>query len=713
MNPMSKVFKHQRHLYAVLVLTVFIMMMNVFTVEASEKDYKDDIIKPFLPLKTTDDSGHFIDLTDDDILLEGLKDGWEYYYQLPTSDTSKNNKLVLTVQYSELLESHSNISVYIDGKPVKSAYLDKKEKQLTLEIPLKKQHTKSGTHQVNIVFNGYLSEEICSYDGTSASWLVITPSSYLELGKQSVVNQKDILANYPYPFVDNHRDEAVNSKIVLPNEPTYEALLSAIQMAQYLNNQSLNSKVEIIKEDALKEISEHLIFVGAKDAWGKDIGQIIKDNVSIEADKMAIKNLFVGKKSNYYQMLFVTADQDQTIYDHVQVLTLKELSDQLSGLSLSVDKPLASLEDEKNLKKSISLGDMDIASFIIHESRKKSQNFSMVLGENITPDSDVTFNLKYKISRTLLTQIENKETEAELVVYINNVPHSVAIKDVEDLKTDQFIETKLFVEPSTLIGQRNANVQFEIKGIDDDDDCTPPQEDQWIYIDNSTHMNINTTESDYNQSFKNWPNLVDNHALSIVLPKKLDQSMINQMYLLMASIDSPEALQNLNIMSEDDLDEDKLAEGHVIYIGKPKEKWLYDPLEIAINDDGEVDISAYNFVNETAESVTWAQASPWNKAYHLIVFTGQDESKYIRKDVLHYMNALDLDRDIIVQSKNGKVFSHLMDVSISNDESVESLEQEGQKQAGALDNFNWFIIGIAVLIILSLIILITRYKKSK
>src|SRR5699024_9765962 len=156
---------------------------------------------------------------------------------------------------------------------------------------------------------------------------------------------------------------------------------------------------------------------------------------------------------------------------------------------------------------------MDVASLMIHESQKKSQQILMFLDQNMTQDSHVTLDLKYKISRTLLTHIENQESEAELVVHINGVPHSIAMKDIEDLKADKFIETRLNIEPETLIGQRNANVQFEVKGIVDEDDCMPPQEDHWIYIDHATHMTVNSTDTYYNQSFKNWPNLVDQHSL--------------------------------------------------------------------------------------------------------------------------------------------------------------------------------------------------------
>src|SRR5699024_496573 len=94
----------------------------------------------------------------------------------------------------------------------KSYRLKGGKKEETFKVPLKGKSLERGFHHITVAFYGELSKEMCTNEENPANWLTILSDSYVHLEMEdSFVDRDNMLADYPYPFVQTNKD----------NLPTY------------------------------------------------------------------------------------------------------------------------------------------------------------------------------------------------------------------------------------------------------------------------------------------------------------------------------------------------------------------------------------------------------------------------------------------------------------------------------------------------------------
>lgn len=657
-----------------------------------------------------------IHLTNDDHLLEGLVDYGQFFYEVPVQGLKKDNYLHLTVEYSELLLEGSTVTVSVDDQPIKSVKLKPKKESMDLNIPLPEFALTEGFHDVQISFYGHILEDLCVNEESPANWLTISSSSYLYLNTNDLMKRDDVLSNYPYPFVQNNLDESVQGVIVVPDDTTLTILSAAFKLASYLNSEAVgDEKIKILTESEIDKISSHLIIIGTEDQFSANIRQLYESaKIKTSKDELTLSSRFLKVADGLKQALFVTATaaDEKVIEEYISLLTEDQLIEQLAGNDLGVkSKPLLKHEEVSPRK---SLKDLKLSHITLTGIKSMTENFFYTLPPYIDVREDATLNLKLNISDTLLNneQLANKQKEeAELLVIINDIPHSIALEDLGRESFDGFYNIQVPVNRDTLQNQPYLAIQFHGLGLKDREICVPPSDDKWIFVHEDSFIQFNILDEVVTDNFKLWPApfvSVDNKETIIVVPDELTNEIIGQMKELVDGLGSQAILNDVQFLFEKDLTTEILENNHLLFLGHLNILKEYDDLLIQQDEQGNLNVAEHGFLNETSKSVAWIQPSIWNEDNSLAIFSQVDQSRETTlsvRQITNYLKSNKTNMSIIVEGENGEVFTnkHLTDL---DDDYV----QEGEKQ---VEIDLKLVIAIITLFIIGLIVFIIVYRASR
>src|SRR5699024_9687433 len=303
-------------------------------------------------------------------------------------------------------------------------------------------------------------------------------------------------------------DEPIQGVIVIPDEPTVDILSSAFKIANYLNSHVVGEeKVNILTESELDGIFSHLIVVGQKDQFSGKIKKLVTlANITVPDEEVVLSNRYVQFSGHLKQVLFMTASDDQIISDNVSLLTEDQFIKQLSGNDLSVS-PLPHLpEVEVEPKKKLS--DLNISNITLTGINSASHNYFYTLPTYIDSQRDAILHLKLNVSDTLFQndKFENGQREkAELLVMINEIPHSVAIDNLNREEFNGFYHAQIPISVDTLQKEPYLAIQYRGLGLREREICVPPSDDKWIFIHEDSFIQFNVLETSVTDNFKSWP----------------------------------------------------------------------------------------------------------------------------------------------------------------------------------------------------------------
>lgn len=680
-----------------------------------------NITLPDSMFKTVQDEKKiFVDLVSEDRQLRGLTEEVQYFYSVPVQGVKRGSELQFNVKYSQLLLSSSTITILVDDRPVKSVSIDTDKTEMKINVPLEEKMMSPGFHQVTVAFQGHLTKNICENEQNPANWLTILATSSLVLEPKELLNKDDVLKTYPYPFIQPEKDHASQATIVIPNKPTTNVLTSALNLANYLERELDDDNIPIIQEKDIKKIDSHLIAIGTPNQWDGLIDNLFNSiNMKVEKDSIIIRNYFLQSSSTEKQMMFVTADDDQRIVDNIHVLTEPSLIEQLSGSELVIEKP--PVVEPIKPKENHSFEDLNIPSLKLSGKNKLSQTHFYKLPSYIDETKDAKLHLLFNFSETLLYTenhpLQNSE-EAELVVYINDVPHSVSVNHLTKEKEGEFYEVTVPIEARFLNKEKYISLQFAGNGLQNDDICIPPSDDDWMYIHEDSLLEMSIDKPGQGHSFNRWPApFITNESSEtiIVLPDSLEDERIKQLGLLVESFGSDRGLEGVELVFEKDIKEEKLKNQHVIVLGHidehPSLEKYKDQLLITTNQSNEWNVSDFNFLQETSSSVAWMQPSVWDETKTMAVFStiDPDEKSFLGKSLSEYLLTNKVNSSIIVENKDGEIFTHTSEDDIESNPAfsqVDNVEGENNLPVGLL-------IGFFVVLLISIGLLITLFRRRK
>ncbi|MGE7837848.1 cellulose biosynthesis cyclic di-GMP-binding regulatory protein BcsB [Viridibacillus arvi] len=669
-----------------------------------------------IKVNNTKDTNQTQPITNSPITLNGPAGEVTFYYELVADAKGQESKIVLNTENSELLIAPSSLSVSIDNKMVKSIAINGDKPVREMTVPIKGDALKEGVHAVTVKYYGVLKEGICVKQGTSANWLTLNINSYYQLN--GLVKKSDVsLGEYPTKFVGTEEQPVY---IVIPDKASTSSLNSALQMTSFLTNQSgRNNTVQIIRESKINELNQNVVFIGVPSEFSnsniKKLWQDANVKQTANALNLSIRTLKQGQKET--SAMFVTANKAADLEDRIAILTNPQFSKQLSGLDLSIKDIPKQLKLTQN--GSVTLEQFGAENITLDSHSTNSAHYYYYVSADTQLNKAFTLNLKLKKSESITSIKEQTEldtsTNMELIVNVNNIPHSVNLRTLADSK-DGIYNVSVPIDAKAIRDNRLIDLQFQTTGLGVNNPCKETDEKRWIYIDKDSSFTfpiIQNTNEQKRITFAAFPYpFVSTEGMTVVvLPKKADVSD-EQLLKLYSAILQGVQQPTIQLKTAEQVTANDVEKANVIFIGGPNEQPLLQKkatdLIVSYNGNKAV-LSDEGFVSETAQQFSWIQNNPWSKGNNSILVIDHQGSTldYMENNFLEEIINSDELATVVVQSSDKQFFTNAEYVKTNKQLSIDSKNGNSNNSIS-----KWWIVGFAGLLLL-IGLLIFRVKRRK
>ncbi|MER3125414.1 cellulose biosynthesis cyclic di-GMP-binding regulatory protein BcsB [Bacillus pumilus] len=639
-------------------------------------------------------------LSEDVVTLYGQEGSAEFSYQIE-QEKVESSTLTLNIEASPLLISPSSFTVMIDGEIEKTIPVSGKNQKKSIQIKLNKAQMKKGSHQIQLAFYGVLKEGVCINQETPANWLKVYPESELAFkGTQT----KDVTLNsFPSPFIQSG-DQKKQTDIVIPNVPEASELEAAIKLYRTLKNKDRLADLKLVQEKDLKQIAHPTIAVGAKGSWSgrmKSIEQAAGLKTEHNQLTLAVRTVTAKKKEQPF--LFVTAKQAKTIAEKMNVLTQPELTDQLTGTDLLLQKVTANTSKPSH---HIRLKDFGADDVTVGTKKTSSDHYYYAKALIGSQKSGAKLNLSFKKS-------EQANKAERLTVMINNEPHDVPLTKLGNKDENGFYHVSIPVDSQVLQKNEYVDLQFVTTGFKNMESCRYTDEEGWIYIDKNSSLQIPEGTTSDTPDLSAWPipytSETQQENTLIIMPDQIKQATINQMAMLTESFSQPEAA-HYHLIKASNVTNEQLKKNSLIFIGGVQTfsllKEKADDLIVPVKK-GQYDVSSFGMINETTARIVWTQPSVWNQDQTMTVFAGMNAADAdVSNEMIRFLQTNTETATVAIESKNKEMFSNHQTVnSTTND-----LKKD--KKQGIGESWIYFAC-IAVLIIFVVVMIVYLVRKNR
>ena len=623
--------------------------------------------------------------------MQGTESTQEFYYTLTKDQTKKENQTItFQISHSELLISPSSFTVKIDNEPIKSVPLNGKKLEQTVKIKLPNSALTEGTHKISVSFYGIVKEGFCVAPGKTGNWLRIEPLSSLPL----FTSEAWSLTDYPQAFLSYEDRETT---LIIPDHASKEIANQAYQLAAYLSEKSERNVV--VKEEAeVNSLKGAVIFLGLKENFNKEYIKQAYDKLNVTDESLSIGVFTLESEKQNVPSLFITATEESQLQDSVTLLTTESLFKQLSGETMQV-KQLPQIDN--TTPNTIAFEQFGISDLTLMSGSTATQNYYVSLPK-VQENREATLRLLLKKSATMDEKVNEqiRQREMELIIYINDVPHSVDLSKLTEIDSDMY-EASIPVAASTLNKSKLTTLRLEVTGFHLENPCETTGERYWLYVDSDSSLTIPEFDQHSTFTFMDFPRAFHSNT-AIILG---EESNVNhhQFVQLYESLIMNGELANIQLIEEKELNDQTLKDSAIIYIGdlqkssrlsNQKDKILYK----------EMDFSEAGLLYTETNDFASIGRSIWNekKPFMLVNFSGNGsahESLFTRL------------RDV---NEESKLIVYTQDQQLLLGKKVEEDKDVVEKQATV--TFNWEIVLPFVLVILfiivALVIVLRRKKKN-
>ncbi|NYV65626.1 cellulose biosynthesis cyclic di-GMP-binding regulatory protein BcsB [Bacillus sp. Gen3] len=657
-------------------------------------------------------------ITNSPIELIGPEQEVTFYYENISDAKGQNNQLVLDFTHSEMLISPSSLTLSVDGQTITSKPLNSQNEKGQIIFPLTGNALKKGSHSVKVSYHGVIKEGVCVDQGTSGNWLNIGINSYIQLNGQ-INDIKQSLKDYPDIFQGTSTNPVF---IILPDKASMETLNSGLMVATYLREQSYTEgSVQMVRESNVKSLRGNVLFIGAQTEFSTPFMKQVMEKASLPTDNQSLllsRHKLVNGK-NKVEALFVTAKTPGEIQKRVSVLTNQQWMKQLSGNQMSI-QTIPNWKETDNHRQ-VTLKQFGMGNFILDSTQGKSQHYFYYLPKSLHSGQTSTLKLHLKRSETILPTNEKMGKtinggEVELVVFINDVPHSVDLRTLKNAENGVYT-VNIPIDAKTIKDNGMMDIQFVANGLNQKNSCTNSDENRWIYISDDSSFNFPSKDQkdEGDTTFAAYPLPFGgkDSKTTIILPQtvKVEDQQLLALYL---SLSMNGQLPQITLTSADKVEMNELKNTNAIFIGGPALQPLLnkvnDQLEITYKEKSKPDLNKYGFIPESVDLFSWIQPNPWSpKQNSILVLDHQISSTpLISKTFLDYLVNNDEESTIIVQSNNNQLFSNASQIKIKDQKEA---EEKGKKQ-GRDFSILWIIEFVALILLIALLIIIVR-KRGK
>lgn len=678
-----------------LLISLLLSFVVLLTTFAPPVGANGDITSP-LPIKSTGSISER-PLTMNDDILPGETSSRTYTYTVSHDESASKSKfLSLDWSHSELLIPPSALTIEIDGEPIQSVALSKNTAEDHLTMPLRDEHLTKGTHEITVRFTGILRGRMCDTGNTSGSWLTVRSSSFISIDNKTNLS----LNEYSSSFTQTFNEKLT---IVLPDRPDSDSYEAALLLYRQLKNDASDSdNVFIEYEQQLKSLNGKYIFVGETDSFTGPVATLINNlDINLEDGDMLLERANLVDKGNSVDALFVLTNNSDSFEGKLNHLLLERHRQQLDGEKLILSSTPAS----QTTKDVVSLRTLGASDLMLSGTQAKSTNYFYPLPV-INATSSVDIDVSFKLSESLAVK-EEGQPPAELIAWINNVPHSVPLdNDPDDMGIHH---QKVRIAPSTLERATFLDVSFEARGLRSEAPCADNDVDRWIYVSSDSQVTLPTSNGNTNNEvFLNMTSLfATEKGMVLVVPDEDSMATMKNVANVISGLPITPLTHQIEVVRASELDESMLEDQSVMFIGNPEETAVLKEKqdEWVVSGDEGVDLTQYGFTPETSAEYAWIQPSPWNTDRALVVIASVDSIDSSLMQTLAFPNET---FSVAVKNQNGAIFTNSSTMSNQADAAETDVAEIRST------NSIWYFAGFAVLIALTvgLLLLMRRRKKS-
>lgn len=656
-------------------------------------------------------------LTSEPIELYGPYAEAQFYYELHSDITAKDQYLQLELAKSDLLIDPSSITIKIDEEPIYSTTLAGESTNI-IKVSLAGEALLKGSHTITVSFDGFVKEGICVPQYTTGNWISIQPNSYLHI--DALPNNSEDIALYDYPrFYIGSLENQVS--VITPQNPSMETLQSAYIIANFLSNQSTENTVTVVQEQEVTKILGNSIVVGGteefKTSW---INQLIQDEiVHVKEDSLYLSQIQLKQNNQVARALVVLAKKPENILQNTDLLTSSQYYEQFSGDVIQVSELPKPIEGDAN-EQEITFEEIGMPNIQLDSQHTKTETYYYSLPMETGAIQNPTMELYFKRSATIHSDKEktkDKEEavlpEIELIVNINDVPYPVDVRSLEEDGNGN-IKAVINIDPETLKDKPLMTLQIETSGLRMEQSCVALDQNRWIQLFNDSKL-IFPTSGNVEKSdmyLNNFPYPFSNteEELTIVLPEQGISS--KDMLSLFNVLTTNNRLPVTKLIQTSEIKEDDLRNGNIIFIGSLAEHDLLTTMkdDLLVKYEKNVpELSEHGFLQSEVNYYGFMQTNPWNEAYSMLVLDNLDDSnQFYTSDFISYLQYSETISSIVVQTGPDQFFTNTQQLEKANLDSMEEKKENSDKS-----NILYWSIGFVLLIIAMFLLIIYYIKRRK
>ncbi|MBS3680749.1 cellulose biosynthesis cyclic di-GMP-binding regulatory protein BcsB [Ornithinibacillus massiliensis] len=648
-------------------------------------------------------------LTNEPIELYGPYAEAQFYYELDADVTAENQYIQLEIAKSSLLIDPSSMTIKVDEEPIYTESLSDDDIE-TVKVPLEGAALAEGGHLITVSFDGFVKEGICVPQYTTGNWMTILTDSYLHI--QSLPNNTgDLsLSQYPKSYIGSLENQVL---VVIPESPSMETLQSGQMIANFLSNQSLEDTVAVVSEQEVDQINGNVIIVGGTEefetAWVK---KAIEGEIEqVEPESLYLSQVQLQQEDRAVQALIVLGDNTDTILKNVELLTNNQYYEQFSGEIIQVSELPTTMDDESE-DGEVTFSDIGMPDVELNSLHTKTETYYYALPMETSTIQNPSIELNLKRSATLTSEKDTElKDEVELLVLINEIPHSVDVRALEEDENGN-IHVVIPIDLETIKSRSLLTLRVETTGLRMDQSCVALDQNRWIYLFNDSKLNLKASgDRESEEKYFNYfpkPFANRNEELILVLP---EQGIANgDLLALFNVLSTSNRLPVMKLKQTTELEEDELKNGNVIFIGSLEEHKQLVPFKedlIVHYEEGVPQLSEQGFIASEVRNYGFIQANPWNEYYSMVVLDSLDgENQYFSKDFLSYLQYTENVASVAVQTGPDQFFTNSMQL-----EQHKTDKREAKHEANDTNTVVWAIGFIGLLLVIG--ILIVYYMKRR
>lgn len=627
------------------------------------------------------------------IELQGPSSSRDFYYNLNEDVAFNNQQVTFQIQHSELLIAPSSFTVKVDDVAIKTIPLKADLLKQSVTVNLPKEALLKGSHKISASFYGILKEGICVPPGNAGNWLRIEiGSSISAFSEESNVWS---LNSYPAVFLGY---EGYATTVIVPKQASEATLNSGYQLAAFLSEHG-DTNVQIEREDAINKITGPIIIVGAKNEFSTSLLKKMLENISVEKDAMTLtmQELVNTDSHRKVPLLAVTSSNGQVIQERLSFLTEARLFEQLIGDTLAI-QDIPKIEDSSDT--TISFKQFGFEDRLLSSQATMTPHYYVSLPQ-LEANKEAFMRLIVKKSATIPGSKEDEDRKLELIAYINNVPHAVDLRKLEQTTTDMY-EALIPIQTNVLNKLSMTDIQFEVTGFQLEDPCETTNERYWIYIDSDSTLSITKDTSEPTFTLRDFPNAFHENTL-IVIPDngEMDDTTMVSLY---KSLMTNGNMAQISLMKDKNVTEEALQKHAVIFMGEMEQLTWLSKQATKIPHTSE-QLLTQGFLPEAIGQYVFITKNFWQLNEPLLWIHSVEHAS-VKGDFYAHLKETDSQTDAAIETKEGQFVVAVEQKADSGDVKV---DKKGEISYILIVEFLGLILVIAVI----LYIILRKRKKNQ